>query len=76
MKTDKKINSIIIELKKNDKNLTIQNTILTVKATENTNSNLQISQFYEIECSNRSTAHKEFDSYKAAHDWAVKFCAS
>lgn len=78
MQTDKKINSISIQLEKNDKTVTIQNTILTVKATENTtsNSNLQISQFYDIECSNRITAHKEFDSYKEAHDWAVKYRAS
>lgn len=78
MQTDKKINSIIIQLEKNDKTVTIQNTILTGKATENTtsDSNLPPSIFYDIECSNGSTAHKAFDSYQAAHDWAVKFCAS
>lgn len=78
MQTDKKINSISIQLEKNDKTVTIQNTILKVKATENTtsDSNLPISQSYHIECSDGSAAHKEFGSYKAAHDWAMKFCAS
>jgi hypothetical protein len=78
VQTDKKINSISIQFEKNDKTVTIQNTLLTVKATEDTtsNSNLRLSQFYDIECSNGSTAHKAFDSYQAAHDWAMKFCPS
>lgn len=76
MQTDKKINSISIQLEKSDKTVGIQNTILTVKATENTTSDREAGLFYDIECSNGSTAHKAFDSYQAAHDWAVKFCAS
>ena len=76
MQTDKKINSISIQLEKNDKTVTIQNTILKVKATENTTSDREEGIWYDIECSDGSTAHKEFDTYKEAHDWARQFCAS
>ena len=30
--------------------------------------------YYDITCSNGSSAHKSFDSLQAAWDWALTFC--